>query len=271
MTRTAPDDVSRSSFIEAPPLWMRALESRAVVERATMTISSPFHRFLPRGDGHHVIVFPGFIADDRSTRPLRRVLMEAGYQSHGWRLGRNIGPTAEILDGLSERLQKVHTEAQAPVSLIGWSLGGIYARELARAAPEMVRQVITLGSPIQMIEEDSSAAQSIWNRLRHLHSADFKREVRAARRPPLTVPTTSIYTRTDGVVSWQASLIRRSAISENIRVYGSHTGLGFNNAAVYAMTDRLAQPEDAWIHFEPPLWAKAAFPPARDLDVSRLP
>lgn len=116
-----------SQRISAPPAWLGAMEFRAIGERATMSFAAPLRRLLPRGDGHHVIVLPGFTADDRSTRPLRLLLRDIGYHSHGWRLGDNIGPTREILDGLRSLLERVHAGAGAPVSIIGWSLGGIYA------------------------------------------------------------------------------------------------------------------------------------------------
>ena len=263
--------MSDKTAIEAPSSWLAALEVRAFNERAVMTAALPLLRRLPKGDGHHVIVLPGFTTGDGSTRPLRRLLRDLGYHTHGWRLGANMGPTRETLDGLGALIERVHAEAGAPVSLIGWSLGGIYARELARATPDRVRQVITLGTPIQMIEQDRSSAQHIWNSLKHLHAPDFRREVRAAFRPHLEVPTTSIYSRTDGVVNWQASLIRRTAISENIRVFGSHCGLGFNTSVIYAAADRLAQPAGQWRHFRSPLILRGAFPGADDLDPGRLP
>lgn len=261
-----------SESFNAPPAWMAALEYRAVVERAAMTLSLPALRRLPKGDGHHLIVFPGFTAGDGSTLPLRRLLRDLGYQAHGWRLGQNAGPTPRILQGLGALLERIHASAdRQPVTLIGWSLGGIYARELARAAPEQVRSVITLGSPIQMDESDRSNAQRMWNVLKRYHAADFNRDGRAAYRPPLSVPSTSIYSRTDGVVNWRTSLIRQSEISENIQVYGSHCGLGFNNSAVFAIADRLAQPPGEWTPFRAPLFLRGAFPRADQLDVARLP
>lgn len=259
------------SAIAAPPAWMSALEVRAFNERAMMTAALPLLRRLPKGDGHHVIVLPGFTAGDGSTKPLRRLLRDLGYHTHGWRLGQNLGPTPETLNGLGDLIERVYRDADDRVTLIGWSLGGIYARELARAAPHMVRQVITLGSPIQMIEEDSSGAEQIWKRLRHLHSPTFTRDVRAAFRPHLEVPATSIYSRTDGVVNWQSSLIRKTARTENIQVIGSHCGLGFNTAVAVAVADRLAQPAGEWRPFKAPLWLRAAFPRPDDLDPDRLP
>ena len=260
-----------TSQIDAPPAWMRAMEFRAIGERATMAFASPLRRLLPRGDGHHVIVLPGFTADDRSTRPLRLLLRDIGYHSHGWRLGANIGPTPEILDGLRCLLERVHAAAAAPVSIIGWSLGGIYARELAGETPQRVRQVITLGSPIQMISQDSSAVQGRYDSFAHLHAQSGRRSVREAFLPMIEVPATSIYSRTDGVVKWQASLIRRTERSENIRVYGSHCGLGFNNSVAFAIADRLAQPAGDWRHFKAPPWMRSSFPPAQDLDLGKLP
>ncbi len=249
---------------------MTALEVRAVNERMLMSAALPLLRRLRQGDGHHVIVFPGLAAGDGSTRPLRRLLRDLGYRAHGWRLGQNLGPTQETLDGLGGLLDRIVAEAESPVSLIGWSLGGIYARELARAAPAAVRQVVTLGSPIQMVDGDESPAALIWRRLKVRHAPAFKRSVRAVFRPPIEVPTTSIYSRTDGVVSWQASLVRTTPTSENIRVVGSHCGLGYNTAAIFATADRLAQPAGSWAPFAPPLWMRPAFPPADQLDAERL-
>lgn len=263
--------MSDKTNITAPPSWMAALEVRAFNERAMMTATLPLLRRLPKGDGHHVIVLPGLAAGDGSTSPMRRLLRDLGYHTHGWRLGQNVGPTREILDGLGALLDRVHSEANAPFTLIGWSLGGIYARELARAAPERVRQVITLGSPIQMIEQDTSGADRIWKALRRRHAPDFTQDLRAAFRPMLEMPTTSIYSRTDGVVSWQSSLIRSTPTSQNIRVIGSHVGLGFNPSVMFAVADRLAQPSGTWRPFRAPIYLRGAFPRADNLDPERLP
>lgn len=264
-----------SKSIEAPPLWMMALESRAPLERVAMALASPFRRLLPKGDGHHVIVLPGFTADDRSTRPLRELLDNIGYQSHGWSLGANLGPTETILAGTIALLERVHAQSQqdglGTVSIVGWSLGGLYARELARAAPDQIRQAITLGSPIQMAEEDSSSAQGLWDSLSHLHDPSFMRRPRAVHRPLLKVPATSIYSRTDGVVHWHMSLIRETSHSENIRVYGSHCGLGFNNSAIFAIADRLAQPAGGWKHFRSPLLLRGHYPRSHGFELDRLP
>ena len=260
----------QNSF-NAPPLWVTTLEYRAVVERTNMSLCLPALRRLPHGDGHRVIVLPGFMAGDRSTDPLRKVLRSLGYRTHGFGLGVNVGPTPRILEGLARLLDTAYRKSDAPVSIIGWSLGGIYARELARARPDVVRQVITLGSPIQMVEHDSSSAQPMWRALRRYHAPGRERSVRDVDRPELTVPNTSIYSKSDGIVNWKSCLIERTAISENIRVFGSHCGLGFNTAVITAIADRLAQPADEWHHFSPPWLIKGAYPRAADLDRDRLP
>jgi len=232
-----------------------------------MAATGPALERLRRGDGHPVIVLPGFTASDASTAPLRSLLDRLGYQSHGWHLGPNIGPTREIMKGVAALLKSVSATSGRSVSLVGWSLGGIYARELARATPEAVRQVITLGSPIQMLESDPSAASKLWESRRHLYEIDtLNRFVREADRPALPVPTTAVYTRTDGIVQWKTCLVRSSATSENIEVRGSHCGLGFNPAAVYAITDRLAQAPQQWKHFTSPLWLKGLFPSPAKLE-----
>lgn len=257
--------------ISAPPAWMAALEYRALAERSQMSAAMPLLRRLPPGDGHRVLVLPGFSAGDGSTRPLRRLLNDLGYRAHGWGLGVNVGPTRGIIDGLVRRLDRVSGHGRTPVSIVGWSLGGIYARELARGRPPAVRQIITLGSPIQMTAVDQSSAQPMWDRLSRFHAPGFTRAIRDAHRPALPVPATSIYSHTDGVVNWRACLIERNEISENIRVFGSHCGLGFNSSVIFAVADRLAQPDGVWTPFSAPWCLRGAFPRSADLDRGRLP
>jgi hypothetical protein len=135
----------------------------------------------------------------------------------------------------------------------------------------MVRQVVTLGTPIQMIEADSSSAQPMWKAVSKYHASGFGQVLRDVDRPDLPVPSTSIYSRTDGIVNWKSCLIERTETSENIRVFGSHCGLGFNAAAIVAIADRLAQPLGDWERFSAPWWLRGAFPFAADLDRSKLP
>ncbi|MEL6889956.1 MAG: alpha/beta hydrolase [Actinomycetota bacterium] len=261
------DTQSEPGAIRPPSALLTAAEYRAVAERAHFATIQPLLRRLPRGDGHGVLVFPGFMASDRSTQPLRRLLRDLGYRTYGWGQGQNIGPTSDAVTGLTRRLLYVADRTGGEVSLIGWSLGGIYAREMARARPDLVRLVVTLGSPIQMADGDSSSAQRMWELMQRFHDPDFFGErLREVDRPKFPVPATSIYSATDGIVAWKASLIRKTPISENVRVFGSHCGLGHNAAAVSVIADRLAQPAGEWTPFSPPWWLRGAFPPARDLD-----
>jgi pimeloyl-ACP methyl ester carboxylesterase len=146
------------------------------------------------------------------------------------------------------------------VSVVGWSLGGIYARELARAYPELVRQVITLGCPFRLRDEDSSSADRLYKRLAPRVDPFPGRDQREHDRDPVPVPTTSIYTRTDGVVRWHACIDEVGPTSENIEVRGTHAGLGFNAAALWAISDRLAQPEGEWRSFRRPAGLAHLFP-----------
>ena len=147
-------------------------------------------------------------------------------------------------------------------AFIGWSLGGVYARELARTFPHAVRQLITLGSPFRFRSGDRGFGSRLYDTI------GPRRDPLAARlpeekRPPLPVPSTSIYTRTDGVVRSHACLEAAGPRRENIEVYGTHTGLAVNVAALVAVTDRLAQPAGEWELFRPPLPLRHLFPRPR--------
>ena len=226
-------------------LWTEP--ARSAAELGSVGALLPRLRRAPRGDGHHVVVFPGLMASDNSTRVLRWYLRDLGYQSHGWELGVNIGPTDRILDGIVQRVRSLYAIDNAPVSLVGWSLGGVFAREIARILPSCVRCVITLGSPFAMTHREQSNARAAYNMVSTFHSS----RVDAIRRPEnerprITVPTTAIYSKQDGIVPWRACVDEPGARAENIRVVGSHTGLGHNPQVLLIIADRLAQPVGGW-------------------------
>lgn len=244
-----------------PSALLQAAESRVIVEFFAFMASSPLIGLLPRGDGHPVLLLPGFIGTDESTSPLRWALRTLGYEAHGWELGRNLGPTDFVLDGMEARLEILHRQYGQPISLVGWSLGGIYARELARDNPGAVRQVITLGSPFRMRRDDRSSIQHLAERFEPTWRPDALRRALDERdKPPLQMPTTAIYSRSDGVVSWELCVVDAVGHHENIEVHGSHSGLGFNPAAVLAVVDRLALPAGHWRPFRPPLALSCWFP-----------
>jgi hypothetical protein len=248
--------------VPAPPAWLTLLEQRAILEFGGLIAASPMLRVVGRGDRHPVLVLPGFTASDRSTVPLRFILRGQGYWVHGWQLGQNLGPTPRVVEGLEARLREVYGRQERKVSIIGWSLGGIYARELARRHPDLVRQVVTLGSPFQMRFGDRSAATGLYESLSGRFDPEFLDPIlhRNGDADALLVPATAIYSRTDGVVRWYTCLERPGPQRENIEVRGSHSGLGVNPAVILAVTDRLAQREGTWRAFRPPFGLRHHYP-----------
>ena len=231
-----------------------------MVEYATFLAAAPLFTATQRGESHPVLVLPGFTASDRSTQPLRSVLRDKGHSVHGWGLGPNVGPHPHVLEGLQRRVVELRDRYGAPVSLVGWSLGGIYAREIARAQPEQVRMVITLGSPYRFRTGDRGHASELYSAVAPERDPFPGRHLAEEDRPPLPVPSTSIYTRTDGIVRWPGCIDRDGPQRENIEVIGTHSGLGFNLAALIAISDRLAQPTGTWKPFRPPLALRHLFP-----------
>jgi hypothetical protein len=229
-----------------PSRLLLMLEMRAFWELGAFFASIPMLRMMPRGDGHSVLVLPGLMASDTSTRPLRAFLEDRGYASHGWELGRNYGPRSGIEEGMTASLKEIAERSGGKVSVIGWSLGGLYARALAIKAPQAVRQVVTLGSPFT----GDPRASNAW-RLFEMTSGLSVDDPhwRTVLKGPVQVPTTSIYSRSDGIVTWQCSVERERAQAENIEVEGSHCGLGHNPAVLYAIAHRLAQAEGEWQPF----------------------
>jgi pimeloyl-ACP methyl ester carboxylesterase len=251
-----------SAGTNAPPTWLYLTDpARAAAEYGWLISALPLRQLLPVGDGHPVLVLPGLLADDGSTLTLRRILRDLGYRVHGWRLGRNLGPTAATVTGLQSRLLDLRSRYDSAVSLIGWSLGGIYARTLARDTPSAVRQVISLGSPIRLTHEHQSRARRAYDRYAHLHVLPRELPLESGV-DALPVPATSIYSRYDGIVAWQACLDVPSARAENIAVVGSHLGFGHHPAVIWAVADRLAQPLGEWAPFRPPPALRPLYPAA---------
>ena len=237
--------------LRAPGAFLIALEGRAPWELGAMLATWPLLKTAPPGDGHSVIVFPGLGAGDFSTAPLRSFLTSQGYETHGWDLGFNFGPRDGVLKKSVERVMQIHEASKRTVSLIGWSLGGLYAREFAKALPKHVRSVITLGTPFA----GDPKATNAWRfyELVSGHKLQDKQMLAHIKAAP-PVPTTSIFSRTDGVVSWPLSIQKESKTAENIEVIASHVGMGMNPIALYAVADRLSQPEGRWCKFDRSGW-----------------
>ena len=233
--------------MQAPGIVRLALEWRAPWELAACYLARPLFSAVPRGDGHPVILFPGLLASDRTTVPLRGFLEDNGYVPYGWGQGTNKGLREGVIEGCHALLAKVAKKHKRKASLIGWSLGGLYAREVSKVHPEKTRLVITLGTPFTGHPKATNAWRLYEKVTGHkIGAADLHEPLRV----PPPVPTTSIFSRTDGVVAWQCSVEKESAIHENIEVQASHLGLGFHPAVWNAVADRLAQPEGDWKPFD---------------------
>lgn len=241
----------------APPhLALVALEMRAFWEFGAVLPTWPALQKAPKAnaktDGNSVIVFPGLSAGDLSTVPLRKYLDSLGYATQGWNQGLNLGPRPGVLETARQQITNTFQQTGRKVSLIGWSLGGIYARELAKMMPDMVHCVITLGTPFAGSPKSTNAwrvYEFASGRKTEIERANFDLPVAP------TVPTTSIFSRTDGVVAWQGSIQAPCSINphtENIEVFASHVGMGLNPSAWWAVADRLAQQQASWKPFVAP-------------------
>ena len=244
-TPFAPPDIQE--LVSAPGAMLLMLEARAPWEYAALLAAAPWLSKLPVGDGHPVIVYPGLGAADISTLPLRNFLRDRGYTPYAWKQGFNFGPRHGVLDQCRAQLQQLASHHGEKVSLIGWSLGGLYARELAKEQPNSARCVITLGTPFA----GHPRATNAWRFYEMVsgqstHDASLLEQVRVSP----SCPTTSIYSKTDGVVAWQCSINDAAPHTENIEVHASHIGMGLNPLALYAVADRLRQDPQDWRPFD---------------------
>lgn len=234
----------------APGAWLVAMEFRVLWEFGSVLPAWPLLRRANAGDGHPVIVFPGLSASDGSTRPMRGFLEHLGYDVSGWHQGFNFGPRAGVLRAARQQIIDTCQVTGRKVSLVGWSLGGIYARELAKQVPDCVRGVITMGTPFAGAPKSTHA----WRLFELTSGCDIHRELAQFDLTGAPVmPTTSLFSRTDGVVAWSASIQRPCAVNpctENLEVIASHLGLGLNPSVWWAVADRLAQAEGQWQRFE---------------------
>lgn len=206
----------------------------------------------PKGDGHRVLVIPGFMAGDRSTAVLRRFIDRLGYQSIPWEQGRNSGGQSQHED-LIQYFETLIANSDVPITLIGQSLGGVYARELARLHPDSVRMVITLGSPFGSMT--SATSPPFLLRLFKMMSGSTPEQAQKQRlttdskiAPP--VACTAIYSKTDGIVPWESCIEGVDQLNENVEIVGSHIGMGFHPHVLHVVADRLGQTKEKWQAFD---------------------
>lgn len=231
--------------------WLFTEAGRALAETG---ISYPYRKFFGNeqcGDGHPILVLPGFLASDTSTSYLRKYLDDIGYVSYGWKLGRNSGKEDFLYD-LEDTLSEIYEKHGEKVSIIGWSLGGVYARQLSKMQTSMVRQVITLASPFRGISEANNVAW-IYNLITGgKRVADVNHELIADLPKPAPVPTTCIYSKQDGVVPWEYCMEEQEdSIHQNIEVRGSHLGMANNPSVLKIITNRLQYKRETWEYFYP--------------------
>ena len=238
-----------------PARGLFLLEGRAALDAATMFPPLFAARFAPaqqRSDSL-VIVVPGFGSGDRYTLPLRTYLTRLGYETEGWGLGTNLAGsnvphtlndlserwTFEardayngeagvplMIDRLHERVLRRHQETGRRVALVGWSLGGYMAREVARDLPDLVSHVVTMGSPI-VGGPKYTAVASLFDR--GGQDLDWiEAEIRRREARPIGQPITAIFSKTDGIVVWQATIDRFSPQVRHVELNASHLGMGFN-------------------------------------------
>lgn len=232
--------------VKPPGLLALLSEWRVVLEMGVGVASTPGLAMLPPGDGQPVLVIPGFLTGDSSTMLLRMLLATWGYKAEKWEMGPNLRLDEQIVDKVGHRLQALRREHGRKPSLIGWSLGGVIAREVARAHPEDVRQVITLASPFAR----NFKATSLRRLYEHVNGGDLGHigeDLIRRMKQPIGVPSTALYTRLDGIVAWQACVDEiEGPMAENVAVPGSHCGLVYNPVALAIVADRLRQPEGGW-------------------------
>ena len=219
----------------------------------SVLLSIPLQYMSPKGDGHPVIVLPGLGAADQSTYFIRNFLSGIGYSVYPWGMGRNLGPRDgldTLIANIAGRIEEISKEhGGAKVSIIGWSLGGIYAREVAKLVPDLVRQVITLGTPFKGTAGGTNATLLYEMLSKDKSHLDPNIVDLIAQKP--SVPFTSIYSKTDGVVAWKCSIEEESHVSENVEIPGaSHLGLGHNPISMHIIADRLSQTDNNWLRYK---------------------
>ena len=250
-----------------PPSMLLALSEggRAMGDYALQKICQHPLQCAPNGDGHAVVLCPGFLSDEDSMLSLSRFISSRGYDVYSWGLGRNMGPGIDGSTGteLERRVNSVYEQSGGEVTLVGWSLGGIIAREVAKRVPDQVRQVVMLGSLISGQLESSNLA---W--LYQMVAGPIDPEgmsMDAYRRRlqiPPAVPSTSIFSKADGIVAWRGCLEPKGPLTDNIEVYSSHSGMGVNPFALYAVADRLVEHKKTWKPFDrkAAVWRRFAYP-----------
>jgi dienelactone hydrolase len=224
---------------DSPYLHPRAAQAYHIPDKSCALATAAALPEAPRGNGAPVLLLPGFLGSDRFMQPLADKMTAAGYKTYGWDLGTNTGITPDLAAALQTRLQTIaQSHPGQKVTLVGYSLGGVYARELARNNPDIVAQVITLGAPFALTDGHGKLDPIL---TRTFNAFNTQPDAAGDTRSPLPVPTTSIFGTEDRIVNWRASLNQRSADSENIPVAAGHLSLRHNDHTTEIILHRLAE------------------------------
>ncbi|MEM7679158.1 MAG: alpha/beta hydrolase [Myxococcota bacterium] len=218
----APPERAKRFGLRPPSLWTWWLELRVVGEAALIVPAAPWLCAQPRGSGEDILVIPGYSTSDAATAPLRWYLRRLGYRAHPWGLGVNRGVPEKDAERLIERMDAL---PDRPLTVIGWSLGGVIARLVARARPDKISHVVTLGTPVEGGPKYTITA-NFFSDERNVDLDSFEAHVHKINSEGLSVPLTVIYSQCDAIVSWQASVDRYNSHARHIPLrWSSHTGL----------------------------------------------
>ena len=229
-----------SDILQPPSSSHVMREALGLIELPRLLLRFPSLARLPRGNGEPILILPGYGAGDGSTMILKGYLRLLGYRARGWGLGRNRGAASESLPRLLRRLGNLSRRSKQKVVIIGWSFGGYLARELARERPDLVRLVITLGTPVVGGPKYTAAAKSYRKRGIDIEAIAAEVEQRS-RLADLEIPVVAIYSRDDSVVAWQACIDRQSPNIEHVEIKSTHLGFGFSADVYQIIARRLAQ------------------------------
>lgn len=233
--------MSNSPIIQRPSLLLFITEGlRSIIERAG---SVKFRKeFEPqvKGDQHPVLVVPGFLAGELSTQPLRDFVEKIGYTPYDWQLGRNYGRIEDI-ETLLDQVDVLYEKHQQKISLIGWSLGGVYSREIAKRKPRLIRQVITLASPFKGLNK-SNYAKWAYRLINGKDINELDADLLASIPRPAPIPTTAIYSKKDGIVPWTLCLEEeKKGLHQNVEVDSAHLGMGFDKEVLELIANLLSK------------------------------
>ncbi|MCP4120943.1 MAG: alpha/beta hydrolase [Bacteroidetes bacterium] len=239
-----------TSTIKLPKIHRLFLEPLGISELVNIIPAKQILDSLPHGDGQPVMIIPGLTTGDWSTKIIRTFLKSKGFYVYGWGQGLNVKYTQDLEDRLKKRIDKIYDRHQRKVTLIGWSLGGLTIRVLAKSYPDKIRQLISLGGPFKSIEGKSYVTWW-YELLAQERVKNFNPIWKEAASTLPEHPSTSIYSKTDGMVSWEYCMDwETSPTIENIEVRCNHLGFGMNPTVWQIVHDRIMQPDDEWQPFD---------------------